>query len=166
MKNFFFILANLSDNHVIMYLVFMLHALHKKWSFPLRISSVNGPNPQETADLVHLLKKSVMENFIFCAVMHLKFLLSVLLIRIFQQWFLNFYKVKWMIHKIKNKRTSKCKEKMSHCYCESKHIYFNSSASSALSFFEKHIHYLKMMFSLPKISITLLWLLNELLLIT
>ena len=68
-----------------------------------------------------------------------------------------------------NKRTSKYKEKMSHCYCESKHIYFNSSASSALSFFgvrKKHIRYLKMMFSLPKISITLLWLLNELLLIT
>ena len=43
-------------------------SLHKKWSFPLRISSVNGPNPQETADLVHLLKKSFMENFTFCAV--------------------------------------------------------------------------------------------------
>ena len=26
------------------------------------------PNPQETADLVNLLKKSLMENFIFCAV--------------------------------------------------------------------------------------------------
>ena len=26
------------------------------------------PNPQFPADLVHLLKKSVMENFIFCAV--------------------------------------------------------------------------------------------------
>ena len=33
-------------------------ALHKKWSFP---------SPQETADLVYLLKKSLMENFIFCA---------------------------------------------------------------------------------------------------
>ena len=31
-------------------------SLHKKWSFPLRISSVNRP------------KKSLMENFIFCAV--------------------------------------------------------------------------------------------------
>ena len=27
-------------------------SLHKKWSFPLRISSVNVTNPQETADLV------------------------------------------------------------------------------------------------------------------
>ena len=27
------------------------------------------PNPQETADSVTLLKKSLMENFIFCAVL-------------------------------------------------------------------------------------------------
>ena len=26
------------------------------------------PNPQKTADLLHLLKESLMENFIFCAV--------------------------------------------------------------------------------------------------
>ena len=26
------------------------------------------PNPQETEDLTYLLKKSLMENFIFCAV--------------------------------------------------------------------------------------------------
>ena len=44
--------------------------LHKKWSFPLRISSVNviksagnGRNLKS-----HLLKKSLMENVIFCAV--------------------------------------------------------------------------------------------------
>ena len=52
-------------------------ALHKKWSFPLRISSVNVTKSAETADLVtftklriwsHLLKKSLIENFIFCAV--------------------------------------------------------------------------------------------------
>ena len=35
--------------------VFGQVALHKKWSFPLRICS-------------HLLKKSIMENFIFCVV--------------------------------------------------------------------------------------------------
>ena len=35
-------------------------SLHKKWSFPLRISSVNVTK--------HLLKKSLMENFIFYAV--------------------------------------------------------------------------------------------------
>ena len=49
----------------------------KKWSFPLRISSVYvtksvgncGPNPQETERIwLHLLKKSLIENFIFCAV--------------------------------------------------------------------------------------------------
>ena len=34
--------------------------LHKKWSFPLRISSVNVTKSA--------LKKSLMENFIFCAV--------------------------------------------------------------------------------------------------
>ena len=36
-------------------------SLHKKWSFPLRISSVNVTKS-------HLLKKSLMENFIFCVV--------------------------------------------------------------------------------------------------
>ena len=35
---------------------FKLRLLHKKWSFPLRISSVNVT-----------MKKSLMENFIFCA---------------------------------------------------------------------------------------------------
>ena len=35
--------------------------LHKKWSFPLRISSVKVAKS-------YLLKKSLMENFIFCAV--------------------------------------------------------------------------------------------------
>ena len=35
--------------------------LYKKWSFPLRISSVNVTTS-------HLLKKSLMKNFIFCAV--------------------------------------------------------------------------------------------------
>ena len=34
--------------------------LHKNWSFPLRISSVK-------VSWSHLLKKSLMENFIFCA---------------------------------------------------------------------------------------------------
>ena len=37
---------------------------HKKWSFPLRISSVN------LQIWSHLLKKSLMENFIFCVVSH------------------------------------------------------------------------------------------------
>ena len=36
--------------------------LHKKWSFPWRISSVNVTKPAFPA-------KSLMENFIFCAVM-------------------------------------------------------------------------------------------------
>ena len=42
---------------------FCENTLHKKWSFPLRISSVNVTKSQS-----HLLKKSVMENLIFCAV--------------------------------------------------------------------------------------------------
>ena len=39
--------------------------LHKKWSFPLRISSVNVTNPRKLRIWSHLLKKSVIENFIF-----------------------------------------------------------------------------------------------------
>ena len=38
--------------------------LHKKWCFPLRIFSVNV-----TKSASHLLKKSLMENFIFCTVL-------------------------------------------------------------------------------------------------
>ena len=40
--------------------------LHKKWSFPLRISSVNVT--KSAGNWSHLLKKPLMENFIFCAV--------------------------------------------------------------------------------------------------
>ena len=40
-------------------------SLHKKWSFPLRVSSVNVT---KTWIWSHLLNKSLMENFIFCTV--------------------------------------------------------------------------------------------------
>ena len=42
-------------------------ALHKKWSFALRISSVNVT--KSAGNCSHLLKKSLVESFIFCAVM-------------------------------------------------------------------------------------------------
>ena len=43
--------------------------LHKKWSFPLRISSVNvTKSARKLWIFSNLLKKSLMENFIFCAV--------------------------------------------------------------------------------------------------
>ena len=43
--------------------------LHKKWSFPLGISSVNVTKSAEKLRIwSHLLKKSVIENFDFCAV--------------------------------------------------------------------------------------------------
>ena len=43
--------------------------LHKKWSFPLRISSVNKCDQicRKLRIWSHLLKKSLMENFIFGA---------------------------------------------------------------------------------------------------
>ena len=41
--------------------------VHKKWSFPLRISSVNVTKFAENFEFGHIwLKKSLMENFIFC----------------------------------------------------------------------------------------------------
>ena len=47
-------------------------SLHKKWSFPSRISSVNVTKSTGKSFLknlkLHLLKKSLMENLIFCAV--------------------------------------------------------------------------------------------------
>ena len=43
--------------------------LHKKWSFPLKISSVNVTKSASFLRIwSHLLKKSLMENFIFCLV--------------------------------------------------------------------------------------------------
>ena len=43
--------------------------LHKKWSFPLRISSVKVTKSQCPVDLVTFLNTSLMVNFIFCAVL-------------------------------------------------------------------------------------------------
>ena len=44
-------------------------SLHKKWSFPLRISSVNVTKFASFLRIwSHLLKKSLMGHFIFCAV--------------------------------------------------------------------------------------------------
>ena len=49
----------------------MFHIIHciKKWNFPLRISSVNMTKIRSFLRIwSHLLNKSSMENFIFCAV--------------------------------------------------------------------------------------------------
>ena len=44
-------------------------SLHKKWSFPLRISSVNVAKSAGNYEFSHISRwKSIMENFIFCAV--------------------------------------------------------------------------------------------------
>ena len=43
-------------------------SLHKNWSFPLRISPVNVTNSAIWSDL---LKKLLMENLIFCAVVRI-----------------------------------------------------------------------------------------------
>ena len=44
-----------------------VYPLHKKWSFPLRVSSViNVTKSAEKCGFGQLLKKSIMENFIFC----------------------------------------------------------------------------------------------------
>ena len=45
------------------------HSLHKKWIFPLRISSVNVTKSGKSDKKFFCLKKSLMENFTFCAVM-------------------------------------------------------------------------------------------------
>ena len=46
--------------------VFGKRTQHEKWSFPLRISSVNVT--KSTVSCGFLQKKYLMENFIFCAV--------------------------------------------------------------------------------------------------
>ena len=56
-----------------------LGTLHKKWSFPLRISSVNVTKSAVSCRFGHIYwRKSLMENFIFCvmgkpAVLHITF---------------------------------------------------------------------------------------------
>ena len=46
----------------------LAQSLHKEWSFWLKISSLNQPNRQETADLVTFTVESLMEDFLVCAV--------------------------------------------------------------------------------------------------
>ena len=60
-------LLNLSK----VYVTFSIISLHKKRSFLLRISSVNVTKSTGNcafSRIYHLMKKSAMENFIFCAV--------------------------------------------------------------------------------------------------
>ena len=45
-------------------------ALHKKGSFPLRISLVNMQNLQFPADLVTFTEEIPNENFFFCSVLY------------------------------------------------------------------------------------------------
>ena len=44
------------------------HTLHKKKFFPLRISSVNVTKSAVSCGWSHLLKKFLIENYIFCVV--------------------------------------------------------------------------------------------------
>ena len=47
----------------------LYNTLHKKWSFPLRISSSKCDQIRSFLWIwSHLMKKSLMENFIFCSV--------------------------------------------------------------------------------------------------
>ena len=67
-------------------------SLHKKWSFPLRISFSKCDQIRSNLRIwSHLLKKSIMENFIFCAVRHkyLKVICEEFIFRkdVFYLWF-------------------------------------------------------------------------------
>ena len=57
------------------YVCWSFMSLHKKWSFPLRISSVNVTKSAVSCGFgrTHLLKKSLMENFNFCTVLQCNF---------------------------------------------------------------------------------------------
>ena len=61
--------------------IFVSYAtLHKKWSFPLRISSVNVTKSTVSFGFGYiLLKKSLMANFISCAVQETIFLVKFLI---------------------------------------------------------------------------------------
>ena len=59
---------------------FPVSTLHKKWSFPLRISSVNVTNFFSFLRIwSHLMKKSLMEHLIFCAVLKEKYSWSLII---------------------------------------------------------------------------------------
>ena len=59
-------------------------------SFPLRISSVHAIKSAENWILLYLLKKSLMENFIFWAA-YAKHLATLLLIQQFQKKYTEFF---------------------------------------------------------------------------
>ena len=62
-----YIFSNLRWNAM---MVFSACTAQKKWSFPLRISSVSVTRSAVSCRFsLHLLKKSLMQNFIFCAVL-------------------------------------------------------------------------------------------------
>ena len=65
-------LASLKEKTFKKRCAFWNQPLHKKWSFPLIISPVNVTKSKGHGGFghiwSHLLKKSLMENFIFCAV--------------------------------------------------------------------------------------------------
>ena len=85
----FFLLLNFTASNLLFWFFyeFQLHcsyqvcsyikkSLHKKWSFPLRISSVSVTKSAVFMWIwSHLLKKSFIENFIFCTVCKLIILL-------------------------------------------------------------------------------------------
>ena len=55
------------------------NSIYKKWSFPIRTSSVNVTKSKRNCGIwSHLLKKSLIENFIFCGLIVLNFLVSKL----------------------------------------------------------------------------------------
>ena len=67
--------------------------LHKKWSFSLSMPSVNVTKRAISNGFGHILKKSIMENFIFCAVllMKLKNRISdrskILIVLLYKTWY-------------------------------------------------------------------------------
>ena len=93
-------------------------SLHKKWRFPFRISSVNV-----TWIWSHLLKKSFIENFIFCAVyITFKTQFHILVLMLFCFYFHS----RGLTHKSKKTlRNSQWKYTLSCCCCINKMILGN-----------------------------------------
>ena len=91
MKRVWSVYSRLIPNHT--------QSLHKKWCFPLRISSVNVNKKSFLRIWSHLLKKYLIENFIFCV--HF-WLLSLE----YRSWKLDNFELKWKLHSIEVARVA------------------------------------------------------------
>ena len=86
---------------------FLQQTLHKKWSFPLRISSVNVTKSAGNWGFGHIYwRNPLIENFIFCAVKNIIFKILPCCNKIYLLWDVSILKCLSSLKKILKKALS------------------------------------------------------------